>query len=162
RLIAYLPALACAAALVATLVPTTRESHADGRGPVIIDINGPKRDLYKIAVPRMVGDRGSGQTAADVVSGDLGISGWFKPLDPRQPGAGGRGDRPAVVAQRGRRGRVEGEGDGGGRRAGDGVQALRARPRRQAGAGEELQGAEVAAALVRPQLVERGGEVLHR
>jgi TolB protein len=83
RLLPFVPALACAAALVALVLPDARESRADSRGPVIIDINGPKRDLYKIAVPRMVGDRAAGQTAGDVVSGDLGISGWFKPLDPR-------------------------------------------------------------------------------
>src|SRR2546428_2129294 len=58
-------------------------ARADSKGPVIIDINGPKRDLYKIAVPRLVGDAEVGALVADAVSGDLAISGWFKVLDPR-------------------------------------------------------------------------------
>ncbi len=53
------------------------------RGPVEIEISGAKRDLYKIAVPRLVGDSATGNLVAEVVSFDLTVSGWFKVLDPR-------------------------------------------------------------------------------
>ncbi len=80
----FLPALVLAVALAVTVGVSHSPSHAgEGGGPVIIDISGSKRDLYKIAVPRPVGDAATGGTVADVVSGDLGISGWFKVIDPK-------------------------------------------------------------------------------
>lgn len=53
------------------------------KGPVVIDISGPRRDLFKIAVPRLLGDPDNGTVIAEVVSGDLYSSGWFRVLDPR-------------------------------------------------------------------------------
>src|SRR5438034_10187768 len=82
RLLPFLPALLLATALALT-VGRHAPSHADEKGPVVIDITGGRRDLYKIAVPRLVGDAVTGVQVAEVVSGDLGISGWFKVIDPR-------------------------------------------------------------------------------
>jgi len=81
RLLPFVPALALACALA--LAVGTHAPRADERGPVVIDITGGRRDLYKIAVPQLVGDSSTGKTVSDVVSFDLGISGWFKVLDPR-------------------------------------------------------------------------------
>jgi TolB protein len=53
-----------------------------GKGPVILDINGSKRELYRIAVPRPVGDQTIAAMVGDVIAGDLGISGWFQIVPP--------------------------------------------------------------------------------
>jgi TolB protein len=55
----------------------------DSRG-VVIDLDNPQRALYPIAIPAPVGgDSAAGQQAAEVLSFDLGVAGWFKVLDPR-------------------------------------------------------------------------------
>lgn len=122
RLIPFVPALVLALGLAVTV--GTGHPSADekpgGKGPVTIDISGSKRDLYKIAVPRLVGDGGVGNLAAEVISGDLLISGWFKVLDPRsflahleQEGTGlVVGDWRNVGAEGVSKGRATVDGDG--------------------------------------------------
>ncbi len=87
RLTPFLPALLLALGLVLAIgggrSPSRADEPPDGKGPVVIDVRGAQRDLYKIAVPRLVGDSPTGNLAAEVISYDLGISGWFKVLDPR-------------------------------------------------------------------------------
>jgi len=60
----------------------TPMAAAQVKGPVVIDITSGRRDLYKLAVPPMLGTADAARTATDVVSFDLGICGWFKVLDP--------------------------------------------------------------------------------
>lgn len=74
-------ALLALAAVAAVASPGS--VRAQGKGPIVIDINGPRRDLYKIAVPAFVGDPDLGHQIGDIVSGDLSSSSWFKVLDPR-------------------------------------------------------------------------------
>ena len=90
RLFPFLPAALLALGLALTIEVGHAPPRADeppgsptGKGPVVIQVDGAKRDLYKIAVPRLVGDAPAGSLAAEVISYDLGISGWFKVLDPR-------------------------------------------------------------------------------
>ena len=52
------------------------------KGPIVLTVENTRRDLIKIAVPSLIGDSESGRTVAEVVSGDLSVSGWFKVLDP--------------------------------------------------------------------------------
>src|SRR6476469_6724525 len=58
-------------------------SHAQQDDAVRFKISAGGRDLYKIAVPLPLGDRASAQTAADVVSNDLLMSGFFKVIDAK-------------------------------------------------------------------------------
>ena len=86
RLLPFLPASAVALAILCAIVG--EGPRADGpppgqKGPAEFDINAGKRALYKIAVPRPIGDPASANTFAEVVSGDLYSSGWFKVIDPR-------------------------------------------------------------------------------
>lgn len=84
RLIPFLPATLVALALIIALSgPPPYAQEGGGKGPVVLEVTGAKRDLYKIAVPRLVGDAQLGPGVADVVSFDLTMSGWFKVLDPR-------------------------------------------------------------------------------
>jgi TolB protein len=69
--------------LFALLACPVARAQQPPSGPVVIDVRGAKRDLYKIAVPALVGERAIGGMVADVVSFDLSVSGWFKVLDPR-------------------------------------------------------------------------------
>ncbi|HUH05396.1 MAG TPA: Tol-Pal system beta propeller repeat protein TolB [Kofleriaceae bacterium] len=72
-----------AALLCATLLggePTA--ASADGT-TVVIDVNNTKRILYPIGVPMGSGDAASAKLIAEVASFDLGVSGWFRVLDPR-------------------------------------------------------------------------------
>ena len=69
------------------------------KGPVVIDINNVRRDLYKIAVPMLVGDIEVGRMAADTISGDLSVSGWFKVLDPKSFLANLAAEGTGVVVQ---------------------------------------------------------------
>ena len=69
--------------LLAPLAVARAQQQPAPSGPVVIDVRGAKRDMYKIAVPTLVGERSIGGMVADVVSFDLSVSGWFKVLDPR-------------------------------------------------------------------------------
>ncbi len=40
------------------------------------------KDLYKLAIPAPLGDRGESKSAQDVLSNDLALAGYFKVLDP--------------------------------------------------------------------------------
>lgn len=74
--------LALAAGLLLLLSPT--DAAAEDQKGVIIDLENPKRSLYRIAVPRSVGgDRALAAEVEQVASFDLSVSGWFKVLDPR-------------------------------------------------------------------------------
>ena len=70
-------------ALAVSTAAAHAQNPAPGKGPAIIDISNVRRDPYKIAVPTLVGDAATGKLVADVVSGDLSVSGWFKVLDPK-------------------------------------------------------------------------------
>lgn len=87
RFFPFIPALALALALVLAALqgrPSQAQSDGGGRpgGPAVIDITSPRREPYKIAVPRLIGDSALGSQTADIVSGDLATSGWFRVLDP--------------------------------------------------------------------------------
>src|SRR5262245_45666980 len=51
--------------------------------PVRFKIQAGGRDLYKMALPLAMGDRGIAQTAQDVLGNDLALSGFFKVVDPK-------------------------------------------------------------------------------
>src|SRR5262245_36656217 len=55
--------------------------HADD--VVRFRITNPSQALYKVAIPTLVGDTQSSAIIQEVLSGDLGMSGFFKVLDPR-------------------------------------------------------------------------------
>lgn len=76
-------ATSVALAALALLLVTPAFAQSAPGGPIVSDITSGRRDYYKIAVPELVGDGESGRLVTEVVSGDLGISGWFKVLDPR-------------------------------------------------------------------------------
>ena len=71
-----------ATALVLTFAqrPTRAQSADDA---VRFKITSGGKDLYKLAIPLPLGDPGTAQTAADVLSNDLALSGYFKVLDPK-------------------------------------------------------------------------------
>lgn len=96
RLLPFLPAAVVAATVIALVLgsepspaaaadppPQAGQAGQTGKGPVVIDVSGPRRDLYKMAVPRLIGDPDTANLMAEIVSGDLASSGWFKLLDPR-------------------------------------------------------------------------------
>lgn len=99
RLLPFLPAAMVAATVIALVLgsepspaaaadPPAQAGQAPqagqtGKGPVVIDVSGPRRDLYKMAVPRLIGDPDTANLVTETISGDLASSGWFKVLDPR-------------------------------------------------------------------------------
>jgi hypothetical protein len=77
--------LAVALAL-GTLGVLVRPAWADGPtgGGVVIDVNGPTRGRYPIAIPTAVdGDAGASKQVAEVMSFDLSVAGVFKVIDPQ-------------------------------------------------------------------------------
>lgn len=79
--IVLLGSVACATVLVlaAGQRPTRAQSADDA---VRFKITSGGRDLYKLAIPLALGDKGSAKTAQDVLTNDLALSGFFKVLDP--------------------------------------------------------------------------------
>lgn len=72
------------AALMLGLVVAPQNAPAEDDRAVVIDINNAKRSLYPIAVPPGIGsDSALVAQVAEIASFDLGVSGWFKVLDPR-------------------------------------------------------------------------------
>ena len=70
--------------LCATLLGVSaHEAPADDDKTVVIDVNNTQRILYPIAVPMSVSDSAVAKQVADVAGFDLGVSGWFRILDPR-------------------------------------------------------------------------------
>ena len=45
-------------------------------------ITNPGQALYKVAIPRVLGEGGSAQVMTEVIANDLALSGFFKVLDP--------------------------------------------------------------------------------
>lgn len=73
-------AIACAVMLGAG----PRDVPADDGKTVVIDVNNTTRILYPLAIPVAVGSDGAlAKEIADTTSFDLGVSGWFRVLDPR-------------------------------------------------------------------------------
>ncbi len=71
-----------AVVLLATVVTPSR-TRADDDGGVLIDVKGVKRGAYPLAIPLGVdSDADVAKTVQEVASFDLGVSGWFKVLDP--------------------------------------------------------------------------------
>jgi TolB protein len=64
------------------LLAAQRPTRAQGDDTVHFKVNAGGKDLYKIAVPVPLGDPGTAKTAAEVLSNDLSLSGYFKALDP--------------------------------------------------------------------------------
>ena len=72
------------AALVIGMLAAPQVVRADDDRAVVIDINNAKRSLYPIAVPPGIGQDGTlVAEVAEIAGFDLGVSGWFKVLDPR-------------------------------------------------------------------------------
>lgn len=69
--------------LCATLLGSAPTAAPADDTTVVIDVNNTKRILYPIAVPIGSGDAASAKAVAEVASFDLGVSGWFRVLDPR-------------------------------------------------------------------------------
>jgi TolB protein len=80
---AFGAALAAAAvAAIVVLAPTVARAD-EPRDGVMIDIKGPNRTLYPIAVPTsQEGDAAAAKEVAQVASFDLSVAGVFKVLDP--------------------------------------------------------------------------------
>lgn len=57
-------------------------SWAQADDVVRFKITNPGQALYKIAVPKLLGDGESAQVMQEVLTGDLNASGLFKTLDP--------------------------------------------------------------------------------
>jgi TolB protein len=81
---------ACSALLGALLWPApgaTQDGAAQNEQPlptrIVIDVNAPSRDLYRIAIPNLFGDAGLGAQGADVIRNDLKLVSLFNVLDPR-------------------------------------------------------------------------------
>jgi TolB protein len=74
-----------AAALGCALVwsAAAQQPTPSGEEPIRFRIQAGGRDLYKLAMPLPLGDHGMAQTASDVVSNDLALSGFFKVLDSK-------------------------------------------------------------------------------
>jgi TolB protein len=68
---------------LALVVAAGMPSHAQTDDAVRFKISAGGRDLYKIAVPLPLGDHAEAQTAADVMSNDLLMSGFFKVIDAK-------------------------------------------------------------------------------
>jgi TolB protein len=66
--------------LLATGLKPPARAQADD--VVRFKITNPGQALYKLAVPKLLGDGESAQVLQDVLSGDLNASGLFKTLDP--------------------------------------------------------------------------------
>jgi TolB protein len=82
RTIVLVGGVALATALVLTAAQRpTRAQAADET--VRFKITAGGTDLYKLAIPLPLGDKGSAQNASDVLSNDLALSGFFKVLDPK-------------------------------------------------------------------------------
>lgn len=67
-------------AMAAALVQPARAQQADE--VVRFRITNPGQALYKVAVPKGLGDASNAQLLQEVVSNDLALSGFFKVLDP--------------------------------------------------------------------------------
>ena len=63
--------------------PSPPGGAAGGKGPIVLTVENSRRDLVKIAVPRLRGDAEAAHTVTEIVGGDLSVSGWFNVLDPR-------------------------------------------------------------------------------
>jgi TolB protein len=78
KIVISLPVLAACAFVV------IRDARADDpSGNAVIDVKGPKRVMYPIAVPAMVDADAAGKELAQVASFDLSVAGMFKVLDPQ-------------------------------------------------------------------------------
>jgi TolB protein len=70
------------AALVAFAVLPARVAHAETKTVLDADTKS-KKGLYPIAVPLAGGDAQAAKLVTDVLSFDLGVSSWFKVLEPK-------------------------------------------------------------------------------
>src|SRR5207302_5998410 len=64
------------------LAAAQRPTRAQADDTVRFKITAGGTDLYKMAVPLPLGDKGTAKTAQDVLSNDLALSGFFKVIDP--------------------------------------------------------------------------------
>ena len=62
-----------------TVAPLYAQNAEDA---VRFKITAGGRDLYKLAIPLPLGDKGDAKSAQDVLSNDLALAGFFKVLDP--------------------------------------------------------------------------------
>jgi TolB protein len=65
------------------LLAAQRPTQAQQADDVVrFKVTAGGKDLYKLAVPLPLGDKTTAQSASDVLSNDLSLSGYFKVLDP--------------------------------------------------------------------------------
>jgi len=70
-------------ALAVVALAPERGARADDDGGVLIDVKGVKRGAYPLALPLAVdSDTDLAKTVSEIQSFDLGVSAWFKVLDP--------------------------------------------------------------------------------
>ena len=84
----------------------------------VLEVDAPDRALYKIAIPRLLGDEALGQQSADVLENDLRLVSLFQVLDSRSfvadPATEGLGIAPSTWSAVGAQGVIKGELRGGG------------------------------------------------
>jgi TolB protein len=70
---------------VAPLSSEAQSPPATGRADDVVRfrITNPGQALYKIAIPAVLGDASAAAVMTEVLSADLGLSGFFKVLDPK-------------------------------------------------------------------------------
>ena len=68
-----------------TATPAGTGSSADQPLPtrVVIDVDSPERELYRIAIPNLLGDASNGPLLAEVLRNDLRLVSLFNVLDPK-------------------------------------------------------------------------------
>jgi TolB protein len=88
--IGYAIAAAALCALAGALTwPNRGASQAGGTQDqplptrVVIDVDNPEKDLYRVAVPNLLGNAGLGTLGAEVLRNDLRLVSLFAVLDPR-------------------------------------------------------------------------------
>jgi TolB protein len=72
-------ALTFSVALVMLVAQRPTRAQSDD---VRFKVTAGGKDLYKLAIPLPIGDKTTAQSASDVLSNDLSLSGYFKVLDP--------------------------------------------------------------------------------
>jgi TolB protein len=83
--LAALSALVCALGWPSPSASQDAPANPDQPLPtrIVIDVNAPARDLYRIAIPDLLGGAGLGSQGAEVIRNDLKLVSLFNVLDPR-------------------------------------------------------------------------------
>jgi TolB protein len=83
KTIVLVGSLVIGCALVWSAATPSRAQPAATDDAIRFRIQAGGRDLYKLAIPLPIGDHAAAQTASDVASNDLALSGYFKVLDSK-------------------------------------------------------------------------------